>query len=114
MQLRIQAGVDGKQQLPDKFLIQKASTTEPPLGILLERDIDVESSLLDKRKVLTPWSSQKLCINDGYPALRALSQSLCVTLSFPALLHHHFLQSDWSCCGRETGRCSMAMFKLFC
>ena len=48
----LQAGVDGQQQLPDKFLIQRTSTTEPPLGILLERDIDVESSLLDRRKVL--------------------------------------------------------------
>ena len=47
----LQAGVDGRQQLPDKFLIQRSSTTEPPLGILLERDIEVESSLLDKRKV---------------------------------------------------------------
>ncbi|KAK9827173.1 hypothetical protein WJX74_009221 [Apatococcus lobatus] len=44
------AGVDGTK-LPDKFLIQKTNGSEPPLGILLERDIDVESSLLDKRKL---------------------------------------------------------------
>ena len=49
--LCLQAGVDGAK-LPDKFLIQKTNGSEPPLGILLERDIDLESSLIDKRKVM--------------------------------------------------------------
>ena len=55
MTLVMQAGLDGQQKLADNFLVAKATGSEAPQGIYVNRELDLDAWQLAQR--VLNWES---------------------------------------------------------